>query len=69
MLVADRSNATVEAIWDQIRSVAKNPDFRVVCAVAAIGLAASLGLAFATATSSGSAALFDQLHDYSLVFN
>jgi hypothetical protein len=69
MLGADRSNGSVEAIWDQIRSVAKNPDFRVVCAFAAIGLAAWLGLAFVTATSSGSAALSDQIDPLQMMMN
>jgi hypothetical protein len=58
MLMADRLHGSVDTVWDEIRSLAKDSDFRVVCAFAAIGLAASL--AFASATSNWSAALLDQ---------
>jgi hypothetical protein len=48
---------TVRGIWDGIPPLAKDHDLLLACAVAAVGIAASLGFVLAAITSTDFAAL------------
>jgi hypothetical protein len=51
---------SVRSIWNDIPPLAKNYDLLVACAVAAVGIAASLGFALAAVASTDMAAPFAQ---------
>ena len=51
---------SVRGIWFHIPPVAKDHDLLLACAVAAVGIAASLGFAVAAVASTDMAALFAQ---------
>ena len=52
---------SVRGIWDGIPPLAKDHDLLLACAVAAVGIAASVGFALAAAASIDVAALFAQI--------